>query len=553
MTSIRHLSLLLFVWVVAAACDSGGLKQVDAEPQAASTATPPALMRVSRERPVTLHKEGNRFAHNPIVKTNSSAKTALKAIRPNFTIPSSWTVANWYIDPANTSGCASDSNNGTSSTCGGAGVGPVVTYQQVASYWGTYSPRLQQQTTITALSGQTAAQALADPWYLSPFAEAPSGDVALIIDGKLTASCIGTMANLTAYSSGTSLAQASVTGCTLSQTSLVYDRTNPSYAWAYRNTSGAIWSFSTPLYWTAGGLESEVTTWANGDSVSVFTPGTTTGIPLINIALLTPTAGTLGSGYDAPVNLNMLVQNVAIYGPNSTSSNTYVNDVINVIGSVGFINDLSFRAFNYANTNAGASAASGGMYYVGGFNAYGASGFPYPTIYNDASVYAIDGGIVGTWAGSPYGGIVNMQGVQVDHNTILNWSYTSDPYLWNSVMCSSYIGTGVTLVMGGSSQEQSLPAPTYCAQKVIWGPGAIDFEGVSRFFYNPGAGEAASLFKNTGGMGVDGQTLVCSSYPGSTAGACNLTMSATELDTKLGATSGCLGAPGGGQVCNYGP
>ncbi len=121
------------------------------------------------------------------------------------------------------------------------------------------------------------------------------------------------------------------------------------------------------------------------------------------------------------------------------------------------------------------------------------------------------------------------------------------------MMCSAYIGNDVTLVMGGSNQEQTLPAPTYCAQKVLWGPGIIDFEGVSRFFYNPGAGEAASFFKQTGGMASNGQTLVCSSYPGSTAGACNLTLSAAELDTKLGATSGCLGAPGGGQVCNYGP
>ena len=361
-----QIRLLILMFVGLIACDTSAPKPVDVTPQ--TSAAVPLAAFASAARPVKAHV-GNRFAHKPIVKTDSSAKTTAPSsgklpVRPAYAIPSSWTVASWYIDPANSSGCASDSNNGTSFSCGGAGVGPLVTGQQLAALWGTWSPRLQQQTTISLMSGQTPAQALADPWYFAPYAEAPSGDVALIIDGKLTANCIGAMANLTAYSSGTSLAQMSVTGCTLSQTSLVYDRANPSYAWAYRNTSGAIWSFSTPLYWTSGGAESEVTTWANGDSVSVFTPGTTTGIPLVNIATLTPTAGTLGSGYDAPVNLNMLVENVAIYGPNSTSSNTYANDVINVVGSVGFINDLSFRAFNYANTNAGASAASGGMYYV---------------------------------------------------------------------------------------------------------------------------------------------------------------------------------------------
>ena len=34
---------------------------------------------------------------------------------------------------------------------------------------------------------------------------------------------------------------------------------------------------------------------------------------------------------------------------------------------------------------------------------------------------------------------------------------------------------------------------------------------------------------------------------------CNITVSPTNLDANLGATSGCLFTEGGGAFCNYGP
>src|SRR5580658_5938934 len=58
---------------------------------------------------------------------------------------SSLTVAQWYIDVLNATGCASDSNNGTSSTCGGSDStgtpnGPLLTaYGLVAGRWNCQS------------------------------------------------------------------------------------------------------------------------------------------------------------------------------------------------------------------------------------------------------------------------------------------------------------------------------------------------------------------------------------------------------------------------------
>ena len=66
-----------------------------------------------------------------------AVKRPLMATGQTPIIPPSWTVPNWYIDPQNTTTCASDSNSGTSATCGGAGIGPIVTYQELNVHrWG---------------------------------------------------------------------------------------------------------------------------------------------------------------------------------------------------------------------------------------------------------------------------------------------------------------------------------------------------------------------------------------------------------------------------------
>jgi hypothetical protein len=71
-------------------------------------------------------------------------------------------VPAWYVDPADATGCASDSNTCQSATCGGPGIGPCITYGQVAARWGTNTPLLPQSTTLSFLSDQTAGIDLVD-------------------------------------------------------------------------------------------------------------------------------------------------------------------------------------------------------------------------------------------------------------------------------------------------------------------------------------------------------------------------------------------------------
>jgi hypothetical protein len=73
----------------------------------------------------------------------------------------SWTVPAWYVDPANATGCASDSNTCTAPACGAAGVGPCATLNGgPIARWGTRSPILPQATTITIESNDVSSDAL---------------------------------------------------------------------------------------------------------------------------------------------------------------------------------------------------------------------------------------------------------------------------------------------------------------------------------------------------------------------------------------------------------
>ncbi len=65
-------------------------------------------------------------------------------------IPASWTVSNWYFDPANSSGTASDANNCTTSGT------PCSTWGEIWVHrLGAGNPQLQQATTFNQLSAQT--------------------------------------------------------------------------------------------------------------------------------------------------------------------------------------------------------------------------------------------------------------------------------------------------------------------------------------------------------------------------------------------------------------
>jgi hypothetical protein len=75
------------------------------------------------------------------------------------------TVGTWQIDPANSSGCASDSNSCTLATCAGSGIGPCLSRAQVIQRVGSPTPiyPYAQSVVLNYVSALPAGKA--DPWF----------------------------------------------------------------------------------------------------------------------------------------------------------------------------------------------------------------------------------------------------------------------------------------------------------------------------------------------------------------------------------------------------
>jgi len=207
---------------------------------------------------------------------------ALMASPTSPVVPASWTIPAWYVDNANSSGCASDSSSGTSATCTGgcvlgacpSGIGPLLTYQELLVHrWGCQGnpaacPRILQATTITFLSSDAAS----DPVYLFPAIE--NGQY-LQVGGTPTQVCSGAITVNAAKNrtTGTRLTATVCSGATVGE--LAVNATHPSAAWTDTLVAGSEFTFSQPLQrvtspWS-GVDPNEVDTWATSDVVAIYT------------------------------------------------------------------------------------------------------------------------------------------------------------------------------------------------------------------------------------------------------------------------------------------
>jgi len=203
------------------------------------------------------------------------------------------TVAQWYTDPANTTTCASDSNTCTSATCSTGGVGPCVTANEIIARWGTNAPLLLQNTTITLLSAETAAQ---ENVFLNPMTA--QGVYFAVVGTPLLVANV-TLGTVTAKSrtgaGGHLLTSTGFTATGLAVNQLVVNTTSgkASKAWIYALSAGTatLTQPMSPLTAAAdasnfpSALSTEVDTWAHNDTVSVYT------VPLFNLKGLQPVGG----------------------------------------------------------------------------------------------------------------------------------------------------------------------------------------------------------------------------------------------------------------------
>jgi len=180
-------------------------------------------------------------------------------------VPTSWTQPTWFIDPVN----GLDTNTGfTSSTA-------IKTWARLVALWGTNSPVLAQNTTITFLSSHVDNT---DPVTFRPYiakgalvsiqGTAPTVIQAGVVLAATTAKNRAAGANsllITTLGAGGSVGQ------------LIANTTagKASRAWAYKSLGGNSFSLTQPLAPMVVGTPTapaEVDTWANGDTVNLLQP-----------------------------------------------------------------------------------------------------------------------------------------------------------------------------------------------------------------------------------------------------------------------------------------
>ncbi len=451
-------------------------------------------------------------------------------------LPPSWTVSAWYIDPANSIACASDSNSGTSATCSGgcsgstcpSGVGPLRTFQELDVHrWGcignpTSCPRLRQDTVVTFLSSHVDNS---DPVYFYPAIEAGAH---VRIQGQLPAPVVsGTLSGVTVANRSTPTLTLATLGAGAATGQLLVNSTHPARAWVYASAGGSSWKLSQPLVPvtlpTTSLTPAEVNTFANGDSYALYSP------VAVNIVSVVPTLTDVAPGFDNSLAIYQLQfydplapgDDTVSLGENVRTYESYAQRLVGIIPTPGAelihacINVWTNGAYNSAAGDTDTTQYTGGV--IAAFPVFGTIALDGDVIIGAGGFAAINGGNLQT---NYYGPV--------------------------------YIDTGATLAFGAVET----PYSGYGAGNVIvWGPGTLNVQGTGRLAYAAGAGQAAATFKQSGGFQADSQTKVCLGVQGAASafGTCNITLSAASLDSNLGATSGCLAVPGGASVCNYGP
>lgn len=433
-----------------------------------------------------------------------------------YVAPSSLTVPQWYIDPQNSSGCASDANTGTSATCTGGLNGPLKSWYGLANAnWGcvniaSCALRLRQNTLATFLSGHTDNT---DPVYATPVLEAGAS---FGITGTKTQICTGALTASVALNRSTPQLwnMTLPTSCTglVATGNLIVNTTHAGEATLYKVVSGLNWSVSQPMAVATTPLAlspAEVTTWTSGDTVTVYS------VPRVNIRVFAPTGGdSVGSNF-AIGNLSYLT----IWG-GATFAGTYLGDNVlaqNVTETTSYIQVKSTAPlFADQCTN---------CYVTSGLTSTTAPQFP----------FTYNGGIVAN---------ASNGNIKLTNDAIVNTTATFDGPV-ETALGNFYVESAMALTLAGSG-AWFINGPT-----IIYGPGTLNVAGSARAIYQSGASHAASTFLVTT-LQLNGQTKYLTATPSAAAGITvgNTTLTAANLDTSFGATSGCA-LSGNAGICNY--
>lgn len=458
--------------------------------------------------------------------------------------PSEWNTAAWWIDPGNSSGCASDNNTGTSATCvTGTNTGPLLTWGNLqVQKWGCRGnpigcPRLRQNTTITFLSSQSGNT---DPIVNLPQLEAGAWEAIVGNLGVAQTLTSTTLASVTAKNRATpQLLQAAFSGSALdggsytpavSQTSsqLIVNTTHPSRAWLNAQVSGSTYSVSQPLAAIAAGAyastATEVDTWANSDAVTIYQPVS------LNIVRVQPTVADNNASISTAVYLQTFSQldpQGAGYDPSYIGSRVVITDSM-MAGRWVVLDSTSQDGVASLSNGAGWGLVN---VYMG----IGMIGGPTAIAGNAAAFF---GGVVAATNAS------TLPGTVFDFDSIVRGP-TSAYSAGNVFVASGPTCGGSCWTYAGSSGIAGR------GNGEFWGAGTVNAAADCRVSYPAGAGKAAATFVGVT-LTVNGGTKGCIMNPAAASAfaTCNTTLSAANLDSNCGATTPCCITGAGPAFCN---
>ena len=431
--------------------------------------------------------------------------------------PTAWSVPFWAVDNQNVTGCASDSNTCTSATCGSTGVGPCLTWAQINDVrmgcgGGLVACPQINGSVVANWQVEFVSNDTVDQIFLYPsFYNGAQGEV---FGGTPTGCTTTTLASVTAGGppSRTALWLAAPTAGTFAAGYFITDATHPGAAWAYKVSSGSIWQLTQPEARTTNppvvlSVPTELTTWANGDTVT-YCPSQVT----VNLIKTLPTQGNLNAtAFAAWLNIHNLNDS----GAGSASA----NDSSWQINSAVSLQEVSSQRPVYnLEGDFGYYTGDNNDYFVGGFGGWGDTLTP-TTIW---------GGYIGT-------AFFQQYWFWLDGDVILNG--TQQGHVFDEAWGAVYIATGAIK----AHVYLDLSGISYTAPPVIWGPGTLIAKGRVGF-----VGTAVNIFKSP--IVLDGLagTHFCIGDPLATATTltCNIALTAVNLDTNITGLGRCAGYVG---------
>lgn len=394
-----------------------------------------------------------------------------------FVAPPSWKVAAWFIDPAN----GRDENDGLTPATA------VKTYTGgIVSRWGTTSPTLAQDTTITWLND--APQDGSDPVVFTP----TMIDAVAVLQGVVSSTNLvasGVLAGTVAKNRATGQLLKATLAASAGAGMLIKNTTagKESIAFVYNLTAGK-WEISQPLEAVVVPRDEipfpiavEVDTWADGDTYELYN--------LVRVVLVEARplmAAPVPPNFPDPVQIYHLRGSTT--DASAGGSNFTIDDDVDLLEcafdsflvdhAVG--DDLIRTMFNCAFLSGvfGLMSSSSDTRCIGGFiiQLFGggaAWGFDFDTIIDAGAATDFSVGTTGLQAGFivPALGAVYIKDVITPIGSV--FMFRSD-------------------ATGAGNHAK------------IWGPGTIDAKARARVGYNGVTSTAVATFLNAGGLLING-------------------------------------------------